>query len=222
MLAGVRIWLPFMGPFARQLGFPSGWWGRRITNGLNIFNRRVMEGSVAALKASSGETVADIGFGGGHVLAILLDQVGAHGRVYGIDISPTMIAQAQRRFEEFISTDRLRLVEAPMRKLPFGDAILDGVVTVNTIYYISDEELAASFTELARVLRPGGRLVVGAADPAFVQATPWRDGLINRPPTEVIALIEGAGFVVHEDLRIGESERAFHVYVAALVERGNN
>ncbi|GAA5104964.1 class I SAM-dependent methyltransferase [Nocardia iowensis] len=218
MLAAVRIWLPFMGPLARQLGYPSGWWGRRITNGLNIFNRRVMEGSVAALEAAAGETVADIGFGGGHGLAILLDQVGPNGRVYGFDVSPTMIAQARKRFGDFITKERLHLVEAPMRKLSVDDASLDRVVTVNTIYYIDDEELGTSLLDVARALRPGGRLVVGAADPSFIEAAPWRDGLINRPPAEVIALIEGAGFKVCEDRRLGESERAFHVYVAVLEE----
>ncbi|WP_324198497.1 hypothetical protein [Nocardia brasiliensis] len=66
MLGLVRLRLPLMGPFARQLGFPTGWWGRQITNGLNVFNRAVIDGSIEALAVRPGEHIADIGFGGGH------------------------------------------------------------------------------------------------------------------------------------------------------------
>ncbi|MFI6217647.1 class I SAM-dependent methyltransferase [Nocardia brasiliensis] len=215
MLGFVHLRLPFMGPFARQLGFPTGWWGRQITNGLNIFNRAVIDGSIAALAARPGEHIADIGFGGGHGLRILLDQVHENGCVFGIDPSSTVIATAQKRFEEVIEQKRLQLIQAPMREMPFEDGVLDGIATVNTIYYIPDDELATSLCELGRVLRPGGRLVVGAADPSYIEAAPWRDGLINRPAVQVVDFIQRAGFTVHEDRRIGESERAFHVYVAS-------
>ncbi|WP_433574107.1 class I SAM-dependent methyltransferase [Nocardia brasiliensis] len=220
MLGCVRLRLPFMAPFARQLGFPTGWWGRQITNGLNVFNRAVIEGSIAALEARPGEHVADIGFGGGHGLRILLDQVHEEGCVYGIDPSSTMIAAAQKRFGEALEQKRLQLIQASMREMPFEDGVLDGIATVNTIYYIADDELPASLSELGRVLRPGGRLVVGAADPSYIEAAPWRDGLINRPPARVVDFMQEAGFTVHEDRRIGESERAFHVYVASTSGAG--
>ncbi|WP_280407530.1 class I SAM-dependent methyltransferase [Nocardia brasiliensis] len=215
MLGLVRLRLPLMGPFARQLGFPTGWWGRQITNGLNIFNRAVIDGSIEALAVRPGEHIADIGFGGGHGLRILLDRVHEQGCVYGIDPSPTMVATAQKRFEKALEQQRLQLIQAPMREMPFEHGVLDGIATVNTIYYIPDDELVTSLSELGRVLRPGGRLVVGAADPSYIEAAPWRNGLINRPTAQVIEFIQRAGFTIHEDRRIGESERAFHVYVAS-------
>ncbi len=214
MLASVRLSLPLMGPFARQLGHPSGPLGRLITNGLNVFNKAVMAGSIAALQAQPGDQVADIGFGGGYGLQALLGQVGPHGHVYGIDVSTTMITKAHKRFEEYLANDRLRLIEASMRDLPIEAATFDGVVTVNTIYYIEDQELTESFAEVARVLRPGGKFVVGAADSSYIESTPWRDGLIKRSRAEVEAIIEQAGFTTSDHRRVGESDRAFHVYVA--------
>ncbi|MFD6155072.1 hypothetical protein ACFWF7_16680 [Nocardia sp. NPDC060256] len=71
-----------------------------------------------------------------------------------------------------------------------------------------------SLAEVSRVLRPGGRLVVGVGDPSYIATTPWRNGLLNRPMTEVAGLIEEAGFNIQDHRRIGESDKAFHVYIA--------
>ncbi|MFI7001410.1 class I SAM-dependent methyltransferase [Nocardia sp. NPDC050175] len=215
MLAVVRLSeSTFMRRFAQQLGLPSGGYGRLVTRVLNIANRPLMAGSADALAAAPGSRVADIGFGGGYGLKILLDQVGEQGTVYGIDLSSTAIAQAQRAFRRPVDAGRLQLIQAPMKQLPIPDGGLDGVVTVNTIYYIPDSELRLSLAEVSRILRPGGRLVVGVGDPSYIATTPWRNGLINRPTTEVVGLIEEAGFGIQDHRRIGESDKAFHVYVA--------
>ncbi|MEV6325970.1 class I SAM-dependent methyltransferase [Nocardia sp. NPDC051787] len=212
----MRISEPIMKRFAQQLGLPSGAAGRFVTRFLNIANRRLIEGSAEALEAARGGQVADIGFGGGYGLDILLDRVGPQGTVYGIDVSATAISQARRRFKHVIHEGQLHLMEAPMRRLPLADDALDGVVTANTIYYIPDDELPASFAEVARTLRTGGRLVVGVGDPAFMAGLPFRDGLRIRPLDEVTGLITNAGFDICDHQRVGQSDRAFHVYAATL------
>ncbi|MET9490002.1 methyltransferase domain-containing protein [Nocardia sp. NPDC006630] len=202
-----------MAGFARQLALPSGATGLAVTQLLNVANRKLMDGAAAALDARPGDMVADIGFGGGHGLRALLEQVGPTGTVYGIDLSPTVIAQARKVFRRPIREGRLKLHHGPMDELPLPDACLAGVATVNTVYYIEDEPLAASLKEVARVLESGGRLVLGAADPAYQAGLPFRDGMISRAPQEISQFLEEAGFTVTDHRRIGEDDRAFHVYI---------
>ncbi|WP_306355813.1 MULTISPECIES: class I SAM-dependent methyltransferase [unclassified Nocardia] len=202
-----------MAGFAKQLALPSGRVGLAVMRLLNVANRKLMDGSVDAVSAAPGQRVADIGFGGGHGLRRLLGQVGPTGIVHGVDLSADAIAQAQKTFRNKIRDGRLTLHHTSMDALPFDDKSLAGVVTVNTVYYIEDEPLAASLAEVARVLEPGGRLVIGAADPAYQAGLPFRDGMISRTPEQIQGFMEAAGFSVTDHRRVGDSDRAFHVYV---------
>ncbi|WP_433662673.1 class I SAM-dependent methyltransferase [Nocardia sp. CA-128927] len=199
---------------AANLGQPSGFWGLFVGQVLNRVNSGPIIGTLSTLDAAKGATVADIGFGGGSGLRILLDQVGPSGVVYGIDPAPVAIRRARLQFRREIREGRLRLQQVNMSQLPLPDDSLDGVTTVNTIYYIDDGELTASLTELARVLRPGGRLVVGLGDTDHLGTVPWRDVMLLRPLDEVVDMITAAGFTISDHRRVGSSSRAFHVYVA--------
>lgn len=202
-----------MAGFARQLALPTGAVGVAVTRLLNVANRSLMDGTAAAIDAQPGDSVADIGFGGGHGLRYLLEAVGPQGTVYGIDLSPTVIRQAEKRFRGPIGNGRLELHHGPMDLLPFADVSLAGVVTANTVYYIPDELLAASLKEVARVIKLGGRLALGAADPAYHARLPFRDGMISRTEAEITKFLEEAGFTMTDHRRVGDTERAFHVYV---------
>jgi SAM-dependent methyltransferase len=70
---------------------------------------------------------------------------------------------------------------------------LDAAITVNTIYFVSD--LGKAFTELARVLSPSGRAVVGLNDPAAMAAMPFTArNFIIRPVEAVVTALADAGF----------------------------
>ena len=158
----------------------------------------------------SGGTAAEIGFGGGAGLALLLDQVGPTGVVHGVEISQTMLAQARHRFKEQLEDKSLHLHEATMQRLPLPDASVDAVVSTNTIYFVDD--LIASMAELARVLRPGGRLALGVGDPAAMAKMPFtKHGFTLRPISDVIESLRLAGFAAIEDRRVGDGADAFHV-----------
>lgn len=195
---------------AGQLGRPSGIAGRAVGLLLNRGNRRLIERGVEAVAAAPGNVVADVGFGGGVGLELLLDRVGTKGMVYGVEISETMLAGARRRYAD---EPRVRLFEATMDRLPFDDAALDGIVTTNTIYFLDD--LAAAFAELARVLAPTGRLVIGIGDPAMMAEMPFtRTGFELRPVDDVIAALGAAGLTLVDHPRVGEGDKAFHLLVA--------
>lgn len=100
---------------SRQLGRPTGLVGRLVGRLLNRGNRGFILAAVDAAEPSKGATVAEIGFGGGAGLALLLDRVGPTGVVHGIEISETMLAGARRRFKKPVAEQILQLHEAPTR-----------------------------------------------------------------------------------------------------------
>jgi SAM-dependent methyltransferase len=157
---------------AAQLGNPHGRFGRFVARELNRRNRPLMTAAVAALELRPGQAAADIGFGGGAALRLLLDGVAPDGQVRAVDRSRTAVTGAKRSYAADIATGRLSVDEASLTALPLPDSSLDAVMTLNTVYFVDDAQLGRGFGEFARVLRPGGRLVIGIGDPAAMARQP--------------------------------------------------
>ena len=156
---------------AGQLGRPHGLVGRGVAVLLNRGNRPAVAAAADATEAVAGNTVADIGFGGGLGLDLLLQRVGQHGKVHGVEIAEDMLTRARARFTTQIAAGQLMLVSGSLTALPLEDKSLDAAITVNTVYFVSD--LDAVCTELARVLRPGARAVLGVGDPEAMARLPF-------------------------------------------------
>lgn len=198
---------------ARQLGHPSGIRGRLIGRRLNHWNHDTVHAAVAATELGPGQSAADIGFGGGAGLRALLDRVGPGGVVHGVELSETMLAAAKRGFRQDIADGRLSLHAGGLAKLPLTNGSLDAVITVNTVYFVADVEQA--FAEIARVLRPGGRAVIGVGDPTAMASMPvTAHGFTIRPVDDLVGQLRRAGFRDPQDQRVGADERAFHLLVA--------
>ncbi|MBF6223717.1 methyltransferase domain-containing protein [Nocardia abscessus] len=177
---------------AGQLGNPHGVLGKGVAFLLNRGNKVAIAGAVSATGVAPGATAADIGFGGGAGLSLLLDRVGADGVVHGVEISADMLARARSGRASDLGAGRLRLAEGSLTALPLADDSLDAAITVNTVYFVPD--LTAACAELARVVRPGGRVVVGIGDPDAMAKLPFTSyGFTLRPVPEVIAALEQAG-----------------------------
>lgn len=187
--------ISFSSILSRQLGAPRGILGRLVAKRLNTSNRSVIAAAVETLGLAGGETVADIGFGGGLGLDLLLARVGETGQVNGVEPSPDMIALARSAHSTQVSSGRLHLHRATMQSLPFADRQLDAWISLNTVYFVGD--LKPATQELARVLAPGGRGVLGLADPGWLAGQPYaRSGFVVRPVDEVIVSLGDAGFEV--------------------------
>jgi ubiquinone/menaquinone biosynthesis C-methylase UbiE len=120
----------------------------RITDALE---RRLL---FELLGSVTDKTVLDVGCGDGELAS---EFVRRGAIVTGLDADPAMIAAARRRSET--EGIRLRLIEGQAETLPFDDAAFDCVVAVTVLCFVRDAERAVA--EMARVLTPGGRLVVG-------------------------------------------------------------
>ncbi|HET6732933.1 class I SAM-dependent methyltransferase [Mycobacterium sp.] len=187
---------------AGQLGRPHGPLGPLVARALNRGNARAIAAAVDAAEVPLGGVAADIGFGGGIGLRLLLDRVGDDGVVYGFEIAGDMVRRASSRFRRDVEAGRLRLGDGSLMALPLDAESVDAVITLNTVYFVSD--LDGACAELARVLRPGGRAVVGIGDPEVMDGLPFTEyGFTLRPVTEIVAALTNSGLQV-EHRRIDE------------------
>lgn len=112
---------------------------------------------VGHLALQPGETVLDLGSGPGLDALLAARSVGPQGRVIGVDMTPAMLERARRNAERG-GYANVEFREGRLEALPVEDASVDAVTSNCVINLVPDK--AAVFREVARVLKPGGRLVI--------------------------------------------------------------
>jgi SAM-dependent methyltransferase len=125
--------------------------------------------AIAAI--APGETVIDLGSGGGFDCFLAGPKVGHDGRVIGIDMTAEMIAKARRNIAAYEKQTGLRNVEfrlGEIEHLPVADQSVDVVIS-NCVLNLSPDKPQV-WREIARVLRPGGRVAV--SDMALLRPLP--------------------------------------------------
>jgi arsenite methyltransferase len=113
----------------------------------------------AVAELHEGETVLDLGSGGGIDVILSAKRVGPTGRVYGLDMTDEMLALARANAEEAGVANAIFL-KGVIEHVPLPNDSVDVVIS-NCVINLSTDK-AAVLTEIARVLRPGGR--VGVSD----------------------------------------------------------
>jgi demethylmenaquinone methyltransferase/2-methoxy-6-polyprenyl-1,4-benzoquinol methylase len=110
---------------------------------------------VATVDAAPSERVLDVATGTGMVAAALVRRYGC--AVVALDQSPEMLAAARARLQRDPAlADRIELLPGEAERLPFADAEFDHLTFTYLLRYVDDP--AATLRELARVVRPGGRV----------------------------------------------------------------
>ncbi len=141
--------------------------------------------AIASLK--EGETVLDLGSGGGFDCFLARRQVGDTGQVIGVDMTPEMIKLARKNAEQSNFTNvEFRLGE--IEHLPVADASVDVIIS-NCVINLSLDK-AQVFKEAFRVLKPGGRLSI-----SDVVATAPLPQNIKKDMTLITGCIGGAEYV---------------------------
>lgn len=148
--------------------------------------------------------VADVGCGPGHVTRFLAEQ---HPDVVGIDLSSRMVAIARKRAPE------LTFAVGSMLALPMEDEACAGVAALYSIIHLTPLERLSACREFARVIRPGGWLLVAfhvdSADFSAGQVnhlTAWFGERVQLDgyfldPDEVVADVQSAGFAMMAEVQ---------------------
>lgn len=162
------------------------------------------------LRPRRGEDVLEIGFGTGHSLLRLARAVGTNGRVFGLDLSDEMVKTATVRLTRSGVIDRVRLRRGDAAHLPYAIASMDAVFMSFTLELFDTPEIPEVLSDCARVLRPGGRIVVvgmskeGTHDPV-VKAFEWTHRhfphILDCRPIYVREALAAAGFDVRRALK---------------------
>lgn len=154
-------------------------------------NKRAIE----ALGIEESDHVLDIGCGHGRSLAALAAHA-ANGHVVGVDPSELMAEIAVLRNRELVKAQRVEVSIAGVGALPFADAVFDKALCVHVVYFWNG--LDAALREIARVLKPGGRLALvfrTNEDETAVRAFPAD---VYRFPAfvDMTSALVGAGFIL--------------------------
>jgi len=159
--------------------------------------------ALAALQP--GETVLDLGSGGGFDLFIAGPKVGPAGRAIGVDMTPDMLAKARKNvavYRDKTGLDNVEFRLGEIEHLPAGDASIDVVIS-NCVINLSPNKPQV-WREIGRVLKPGGR--VSVSDLALLQPL----------PSAVAEMVEALVGCVAGAVLVSETERM--IRDAGLVE----
>ena len=200
---------------------------------MTLYNEAQLQGlPVEAMAASAGcgnptaladlrpgETVLDLGSGGGIDCFIAAEQVGESGRVFGLDMTPDMLALANANRDRMGVTN-VEFIEGHLEDIPLPDGSINVVISNCVICLSPDKD--AVFREAYRVLTPGGRLHVSDMlaltedGPRLVDSDSWAACIGGAEYRETyLARMAAAGFTniatTAESIRFDEDDASLNV-----------
>ena len=179
--------------FSKQARRPTGLFGRLIMSrvfdqGNAILNDFMRE----LLMLQEDDHVLEIGFGTGKLISEMARQT-SRGLVEGIDLSRLMVDMAKRRNRKYIAQGRVKIVLGDFDQVEYRDNDFDKICSANTIYFWPDAEYSAR--KIQRLLRHGGKLVLGFEDKAQLEKRPLNRSVFSmNEKHEVAQLLTGVGF----------------------------
>lgn len=175
---------------AEKVGAAMGYTGEDLAAIPEGANLGLGCGNPVALAAiTPGDTVVDLGSGGGIDCFLAARETGPTGRVIGVDMTPEMLARARRNAERG-GYANVEFREGQIESLPVEDASVDVVIS-NCVVNLSPDKPRV-FREIVRVLKPGGRVFI--SDLMLLRPLPW---FARRSVSLYVGCVAGA--MIKED-----------------------
>jgi SAM-dependent methyltransferase len=166
-------------------------------------------------------TVLDAGCGTGNYAAALLGQA---LRIEAVDLSAGMLAVARGKLADAVAAGRVALHEAPLEALPLGERTVDGVMVNQVLHHLADDAAAGwpahrrVLRELARVLRPGGIIVLNTCSHHQIEHGFWPYHLIPAARAAVLRRLMPLDALEHALAEVGITPRGRFVPVDAVLQ----
>ncbi|MEO8029627.1 MAG: class I SAM-dependent methyltransferase [Gemmatimonadota bacterium] len=175
---------------ARQLARPSGLLGPLFGRLMNWHNATLNAYALEQVALAGKDRVLEIGFGGGAALASLLTRARC---VAGLDRSRAAVRMAHKRYADQVAAGCAQFRVGQVEALPYQGGDFSWVYSVNTVYFWPILDLA--FGEIFRVLRPGGRVVIGFLPKQHMDRLGMpTDIFTTRSIQEMVSALDRSGF----------------------------
>lgn len=158
-------------------------WGYTTSTGLDFTHPDIVDLHFDACRTDYGELltragigagahVLDAGCGSGSYLPLIAGLVGPAGRITAVDLAPENVEAVRHRLRLWPAPCPVRAERASVARLPYSDDVFDVAWCANMTQYLDDTDLAATLTELRRVVRPGGLVAIKDIDAGLISASP--------------------------------------------------
>jgi len=158
----------------------------------NPLREPVIRQAIRALELPEGSRGLDAGCGIGSHTLLLAEAVGRGGHVIGLDLSAEFVAHAQGLAEQADLSEQVSFRRGNVNGLPFDDNTFDWAWSVDCVGYYTVGEPLTGLQELARVVRPGGRVaILGYSSQMLLPGYPLLEARLNATASAMNSLAEG-------------------------------
>lgn len=150
-----------------QMSRPRGVLTEPLARIFNRLDHHINAAAVDALAVRPGQTVLDMGFGGGVGINLVMGELERQGKVIGVDVATDLTRRATRIYADQIAAGHVEIFEASAVDIPVPSGSVDRCLSVGSYYHWGD--IPAGVREISRVLRPGGRVVIAVLPSAIAR-----------------------------------------------------
>ncbi|MCK6189971.1 MULTISPECIES: class I SAM-dependent methyltransferase [unclassified Pseudomonas] len=188
----------------QQLRLPYGASGVHVAALMHESNANMTHTCFSCVDILPGDTLLEIGHGNGAHVPKFFETV-PHMRYQGLEVSWLMHHEAMKLNEASVANGTARFKVYDGKKFPFNDQVFEKIITVNTLYFLSD--LVMFLSESYRTLKVGGKFGIAFASREFMRSLSFIPPAFNLYEVEQVKrLISNAGFV--DEIEINVHERS--------------
>jgi ubiquinone/menaquinone biosynthesis C-methylase UbiE len=202
--------------FSRQAENPFGLFGRLVMSRVFNFGNAILNNMVKEiLSVQSDDHILEIGFGTGKLMSELVDYLD-QGQIHGIDTSGTMVSMARKTNKKALVDGRAKIWHGGFEEMECSDNVYDTVISVNTIYFWTNPE--STVNKVFRVLKPGGKLILGFEDKAQMELKPISKDVFRIYSTDDVKnMLAMAGFDSETDI-VSETREQMIYHCAVAIK----
>lgn len=187
---------------AKQLRKPEGEKGIEVGEMMNDGNKPMNLHSLAVLDPQANDSILELGMGNGFFINNIVG-IDSSIRYTGCDFSALMVEEAAKNNGSLIEQGQVQIIQGSGENLPFDNNSFNKILTINTLYFWTD--INKTFSELKRVLTPGGELIIAVRPKHNLEKFPVTEyGFTMYTKDDLIELYKQSGFVNLEITEIKE------------------